>query len=276
MISSSNDALREQFSSILLDEEVVRLLKFRSFHEECQHFTTTESSFRLRQYLEHQNISFHKFSDMEDTVEHRNLQLQRHTNLLEEEMISGIGFTYADTEFIVYTLRWRRNSELLYIHDLAFGSAGDSDTPGRLLVQEVLRWNGTVDWCISVFQKGAWFRDVQMWDAVQESKWGKLVLDEDLVKNLQRDTELFFANKDLYDTLGIAWRRGIILSGNYSANSWHTHFDRQRLGPSGNGKTEIIKVILKECSYPVLYVSSFIDGTGNVSYKRNENEEHLC
>ena len=42
--------------------------------------------------------------------------------------------------------------------------------------------------------------------------------------------------------------------------------DRTELGPSGNGKTEIIKVILKECGYPVLYVNSFADTQGSVSY----------
>ena len=216
MAFTSMDALHEQFH-LLLDEDIERLVKLRSLNADKQHFTTTESSFRLRQYLEHQNISFQLLSYRHDISEDQGPQQRNYTELAKEGLsgaiLTGIVFTHADIEFVVYSLRWRRDRELLYMHDLAFGSAGDPDSPGRLLVQEVMRWHATVYWCISVFQRGTWVRDVHMWDAVQESRWGSLVLSEDLVETLQRDTELFFNSKDLYDALGTVWKRGIILYG---------------------------------------------------------------
>ena len=58
---------------------------------------------------------------------------------------------------------------------------------------------------------------------------GNLVLDDSFKDGLRRDTKMFFASKEAYTSLGIPWKRGILL-----------------LGPTGNGKTESIKALLKE------------------------------
>jgi len=67
-----------------------------------------------------------------------------------------------------------------------------------------------------------------------------LVQREEFREDLRRDTRTFFESKDVYDGLGVVWKRGILL-----------------LGPPGNGKTESIKALLKETAYPALYVKSF-------------------
>lgn len=83
-------------------------------------------------------------------------------------------------------------------------------------------------------------KDKALWKSVQSAQWDDIVLDEQFLDGLKRDTKTFFENMEIYNELGITWKRGLLL-----------------LGPPGNGKTESIKVLLKESGQSALYVKSF-------------------
>ena len=85
-----------------------------------------------------------------------------------------------------------------------------------------------------------WFKDASFFAEIQKANWDDVILDDKFKDGLRRDTKTFFASKPAYASLGITWKRGILL-----------------LGPPGNGKTESIKALLKEAPYPALYVKSF-------------------
>ncbi|KAJ7367073.1 P-loop containing nucleoside triphosphate hydrolase protein [Mycena albidolilacea] len=90
-----------------------------------------------------------------------------------------------------------------------------------------------------VFNQGFWTRDEKLADEIEGAKWEDLVLDGKVLKDLQENLKSFFNNGSLYDDLGVAWKRGVLL-----------------VGPPGNGKSQTIKLLVKESRHPCLYVKS--------------------
>jgi hypothetical protein len=72
----------------------------------------------------------------------------------------------------------------------------------------------TVIW---VFDRGQWYQDEELTKAVESASWDNLVLEESFVKGLQRDTSTFFSSEKIYKSLGITWKRGILLLGEFIA-----------------------------------------------------------
>jgi len=116
---------------------------------------------------------------------------------------------------------------------------------GEDLLADAYKWALGVNKEIWMFSNGCWKKDKKLWEAIQQSQWDDLVLDRGFIEGLKRDTETFFESKGIYESLGITWKRGLLL-----------------LGPPGNGKTESIKVLLKESGILSLYVKSFTTDQG--------------
>jgi transitional endoplasmic reticulum ATPase len=57
---------------------------------------------------------------------------------------------------------------------------------------------------------------------------------------LRADYTSFFKSEEIYKTLEVPWKRGLLF-----------------VGPPGNGKTISLKAIIKELGLPALYVKSF-------------------
>ena len=60
---------------------------------------------------------------------------------------------------------------------------------------------------------GYWYKDKKLYDQVQDSTWDKVILDENMKKDLTEVSEKFFDSKDIYDDLGVPWKRGIMFHG---------------------------------------------------------------
>lgn len=171
-------------------------------------------------------------------------------------------FRYKNTAFIVYKSSWPPAGILYsFVFEVpdnvarAFQQDSNYSTIGHELIKDVYRWQyaminaskGEDD--MWVFQNGCWLKDKELWAAIQQSSWEGLVLEQEFLDGLRRDTKTFFENSDIYKDLGVVWKRGLLL-----------------LGPPGNGKTETIKVLLRESKQVALYVKSF--STPIVSYKQ--------
>ena len=82
-----------------------------------------------------------------------------------------------------------------------------------------------------------------MWLAVQKANWDKVILDEKMKSALTGVVDKFFDSKDVYEDLGVPWKRGLIFGGE-----------------PGNGKTISIKALMhtllfeRETPVPTLYV----------------------
>ncbi|KAL5527373.1 hypothetical protein ACEPAG_6164 [Sanghuangporus baumii] len=96
---------------------------------------------------------------------------------------------------------------------------------------------------IWVFNNGFWNKDAALWVDVQKANWDDVILKDAFKKELQNDVYSFFDSEDLYKSLGIPWKRGLIM-----------------YGPPGNGKTISLKAIMKtvqQKGFNPLYVKSF-------------------
>ena len=175
---------------------------------------------------------------------------------LVPRLLSGaLKFTYEGTDFTVFKCSWYREHRQLALYDIVFednSMAAESDqkepikTVGHSLITDVFRWAGSLKEEMWVFQDGGWSKDKALWKAIGKASWDDIILEEDFLQSLRRDTRTFFSNQQIYHDLGVTWKRGILF-----------------LGPPGNGKTESIKVLLKESGQAALYVKSFT--TQNVS-----------
>ncbi len=93
---------------------------------------------------------------------------------------------------------------------------------------------------ILVYDDGYWTKDEKLFDAIRLSTFENLVLPQSLKTELREDFRRFLASRDLYERLGIPWKRGVLL-----------------IGPPGNGKTHTIKALVNELRLPCLYIKSF-------------------
>ena len=98
----------------------------------------------------------------------------------------------------------------------------------------------TVEGQILVYQHGTWKKDAELMQEISSARFEDLVLADGLREALVDDIEGFFASRELYESLGVAWKRGVLL-----------------FGPPGNGKTHALKAIVQRMKVPCLYVRSF-------------------
>lgn len=77
-------------------------------------------------------------------------------------------------------------------------------------------------------------------EAIQESRWSDLILQEDLKRSLEIHAIGFFEARSDFEKLGVPWKRGLLLTG-----------------PPGNGKTHLIRALLNRLVVPRLIVRSF-------------------
>lgn len=124
-------------------------------------------------------------------------------------------FKWEDTSFLVYKFAWVSNiGQKKALYDFVFGTKssertdGEEPSDGEKLVTEIYRWQTSLKDEMWVFQDGAWQKDKEMWKSIQACSWDDIVLERQFQQGLVRDTETFFSSKDIYQSLGITWKRG--------------------------------------------------------------------
>lgn len=102
-----------------------------------------------------------------------------------------------------------------------------------------------------------WWNESEAMDlAIQGTNWDEMVLPKALRQTLEHQTIGFFESRADYETLGVPWKRGLLLTG-----------------PPGNGKSLLIRSILNRLAVPRLFVKNFgddVDDVGEVFDKVRE------
>ena len=60
---------------------------------------------------------------------------------------------------------------------------------------------------------GYWYKDRQLYKEVQKATWDKIILDSGMKQDLTEVSKKFFDSKDIYEDLGVPWKRGLLFHG---------------------------------------------------------------
>ena len=147
--------------------------------------------------------------------------------LAEVIQYAKYNYKFGDEYFIIYWVL----SGFVPVQYILKEPRADGETPNTnsVLTDKLLQAAGDALYA-STRQPGIWVYDrywsksLDMYEEVQKSTWVKVILDENTKKSLTEVSDRFFDSKQVYEDLGVPWKRGLLFHG-----------------PPGNGKTISIK-----------------------------------
>ncbi|KAL8860060.1 MAG: hypothetical protein Q9178_003609 [Gyalolechia marmorata] len=168
---------------------------------------------------------------------------------------------YESRYFAKYKYQWGSEFFILYVIAIGYTSynfilkepaKGETtlSTPKAVdaLIMAWGRWNYPVDNDFIYVYDGYWSASKSLWQQVQKASWDDVILNQKMKNTLVDLMTKFFNSEDIYKSLGVPWKRGVIFHG-----------------PAGNGKTISIKALMHSLSaskqfqdrtIPALYVKS--------------------
>jgi len=223
--------LDSHFTEKNLNESYQLIRELQKLHPDSVHIPIVDRCFPIGQFLKENNIL---------VKGHRSETLTAYTltmtgsgvnaeRSVDPKDICGLtSFSYKGTDFWLYKVEIEaspdgygpgRSSTTFwnFVYDKPAGAdLMSADGVGKGLVEDVYDWMHRSDEnSLWVFDRGMWYQDEELTKAVESASWDNLILEESFVKGLQRDTSTFFSSESIYKSLGITWKRGILLLGEF-------------------------------------------------------------
>ncbi|KAL8665382.1 MAG: hypothetical protein Q9202_002275 [Teloschistes flavicans] len=192
---------------------------------------------------------------------------------------------YESRIFAKYKYQWGSELFILYVISpynfiLKEPEEGKTTLSNSKAVEALImacgRWTYPVDNDFIYVYDGYWSASKKLWEQVQKASWRDVILDEEMKKTLVEFMTKFFDSEDVYKSLGVPWKRGVIFHGPVGLSSYTVlGCGNGKLTDTvmiGNGKTISIKALMHSLStisgivgreIPALYVKS-APGTGDI------------
>lgn len=81
------------------------------------------------------------------------------------------------------------------------------------LIMACGRWQYPVDNDFIYVYDSYWSASKKLWEQVQKASWRDVILDEEMKKTVVELMTKFFDSEDIYKSLGVPWKRGVIFHG---------------------------------------------------------------
>lgn len=137
-------------------------------------------------------------------------------------------------EVVTLTLRESGNSERAYF------IVADTRELAKRFFLAVCRWCSSTRGEVLVFENGVFRRSEQLFAQIHEARLDELILAPGLGEAISADVRRFTSSKALYAQHRVPWKRGLLF-----------------LGAPGNGKTHLLRALVREAGWQCLYVKSF-------------------
>lgn len=242
------------FTEISLNEPYQLIRELQKLHPNSIHIPVVDQHFPIGQFLKENNILLkgHRSETLTTYVSTSTGSGANAERSINSKDIYGLtSFSYKGTDFMLYKVEIEApsggcgppggdNTFWNFVYDRPPGvGLLNADAVGKNLVKEVYDWmHRPDDKNIWVFDRGQWYQDEELTKAVESASWDNLVLEESFVKGLQRDTSTFFSSEGIYESLGITWKRGILLLGNPQTLLFYT-FPNDPQVPPGTARPSL-------------------------------------
>ncbi|OBZ77167.1 putative ATPase YjoB [Grifola frondosa] len=159
------------------------------------------------------------------------IPLARHLSQIPGVLVDQIKFgsfrlAWDKYDFVLYIVKYPQGFGEIIQHFILH--EGPEEHARGLLIAAGA-WHDQLHDEILVFNQGRWYKDHNLWTEVQKANWDDVILKDEFKTSLKKDVFGFFDSEELYKSLFIPWKRGLIM-----------------YGPPGNGKTISMKAIMKD------------------------------
>lgn len=144
--------------------------------------------------------------------------------------------TWNDQHFEVITITLRENNDFETIHFIV----GDSQEVTLKFFRAVCDWCSNTRGEVLTFENGCFTRSEPLYRQIQSAHFDDLILSPELATAVRDDVRRFINAKETYAKHRVPWKRGLLL-----------------LGAPGNGKTHMLRALVRETKWQCLYVRSF-------------------
>ena len=138
----------------------------------------------------------------------------RPDGIYERRFFAKYKYQWGDEFFILYVIAIGYSAYNFILKEPGNGETVLS-TPKTVdsLIMACGRWSHPVDNDFIYVYDGYWSASKALWQQVQKANWKDVILNEEMKKTVVDLMTKFFDSEDIYKSLGVPWKRGVIFHG---------------------------------------------------------------